>query len=204
MSSLVLMSLLASVLSGPTQFPRAQREGSVTVRPFRTTPQPPESKVTVTVVAILASDRCKCIDPLLKDVAAELQKIDPRLTGFSVAAMNQKSLAAHEKARFSCLDDACVEVVIQQCVDKNGHVCLAVKAPLQNEVVYQTVCGKFFLIATRCLAQEQVPPASVVRALCQALSRNPAGGLQSVDTLLQSRTRARLIVGIRVQPCLAK
>jgi hypothetical protein len=182
----------------------ASRESTVRPRIPRIQLKQPEPKVKVTVVAIMASDRCKCIDPRLKEIAAELQSINKRLTGFSVASITEQSLLANEKGKFACLSDACVEVVIQQCVDKNGVVCLGVKAPLQNELVYKSVCGKFFLLVTRYQAPEQIPPMWIAKALSQSLSMSPAGPLMAVDTLMQGRTRARLIIAVRAEPCLAK
>ena len=68
----------------------------------------------VTVVVILASDRCKCIDPRLKEIACELQKCDPKLTGFALVSMTEMSLPADGKGKFVCIEDTCVEVVIHK------------------------------------------------------------------------------------------
>src|SRR3954447_22025135 len=43
-----------------------------------------EEPVKVTVVAVLASDKHTRIDPKLQDLAREVQKKDPTLTGFKV------------------------------------------------------------------------------------------------------------------------
>src|SRR5438874_4689454 len=91
--------------------------------------QPPaeEARVKVTVVVILASERCEFIDPRLKDVALEVQKNNPKLKGFTLVSMTQMSMSAEEKASFACIDDTTVAVVVRNCMDKNGKVCLAVK-----------------------------------------------------------------------------
>src|SRR5205809_779047 len=84
--------------------------------PRQTGNQPPgkqaEPKVTVTVVVIMASTTCKCIDPRLKEIAAQLQKKDPKMTGFSIVSMENKTLGANEKGTFTCFEDAKAEVVI--------------------------------------------------------------------------------------------
>src|SRR5262249_55085606 len=93
----------------------------------------PEAKVRVTVVVILASDRCRVIDPQLKLVAAAVQAGDPSLTGFLVVSMTQQSLAVDAKGTFPCVEDTKVEVVIHHCPDKMNKVCLGVTAPDNSE-----------------------------------------------------------------------
>jgi len=164
-----------------------------------------EPKVNVTVVTILASDRCKCIDPRLKDIAVEVQKADPNLKGFSLVSMTQKALPADEVCKFACIEDTYIEVVVRQCIDKENKVSLAVTPPQQNEIVYRSVCGKFFPIVTRYQAKEQVPPMWVAKALGEAMGGGPVTGqMLAFNTLLEARTRARLIIAIRAQPCLVK
>jgi hypothetical protein len=170
--------------------------------------QPPapqvHPKVKVTVVVILASERCEFIDPRLKAVADEVNKCNPNLKGFSMVSMTQMSLAVNEKATFSCVEDSSVDVVIRQCADKNNKVCLAVTPPLQNEVVYRAICGKFLLIVTRYQTRDRVPAMYVAVALGQASGGGPMGPMLAVETLLAGRCRDRLILAIRVQPCNGK
>jgi len=167
-------------------------------------PPPEDSKVKVTVVVILASERCEFIDPRLKDVAVEVQKNNPKLKGFTLVSMTQMSMSAEEKASFACIDDTTVAVVVRNCMDKNGKVCLAVKPPLQDEVVYKTVCGKFLLIVTRYQGREHIPVRWAAVALTQAMAGGPSGPLVAGETLEVARTRDRLIVAIRVLACNGK
>src|SRR3546814_8641453 len=43
-----------------------------------------EKNVKVTVIAILATDQNKEINPKVKEIAQEVQKVDPSLTGFKL------------------------------------------------------------------------------------------------------------------------
>jgi hypothetical protein len=170
--------------------------------------QPPakqaDAKVNIIVVVILASERCKCIDPRLKDVACELQKADAGLTGFREVSSATRALAANEKTAFACIEDAVVHVVVKQCADADGWVCLAVTEPGKAEIVYRTVCGKFFPIITGYRIKEHIPPMAVGLALGQATTGGPAALLLALNTLVESRCRARLVVAICVQQCQGK
>jgi hypothetical protein len=162
--------------------------------------KPAAAKVTVTVVVILASERCQHIDPRLKNIAAEIQKANPNYTGFTLVSMTEAALPVNEKTVFACVEEAKLELTVRQCPDKNGKVCLAVKAPLQDEIVYSAVCGKFFLIVTRYQTRERVPVRWVAQALGQALG-GPLGPLVALETLQEGRSRDRLIVGVCGKPC---
>jgi hypothetical protein len=187
-ASAVFVPWLVAALSCPGQTPAKQ----------------PEPKVKVTVVIILASERCQFIDPRLKNVATELQKKYPKLTGFNLVSMSDLSLAGNAKGTFACLEGEKAEVQMNHCMDKDNKVCLAVTAPLQNEVVYKTVCGKFLLIATGYETKERVPAKWIAVALLQAVAGGPCGPALACDTLEAHRCRDRLILAICVQPCQGK
>jgi hypothetical protein len=160
--------------------------------------------VKVTVVVILASERCQFVDPLLKNVAAEVQKNDPSLTGFHLVSMTEMPLGVGVKSSFPCVEDSAVEVLVNCCGDKENKVCLSVTPPLQNEITYKTVCGKFLPIVTRYQTKERVPARWVAVALLQAIGGGPAGPFMACDTLDMHRCRDRLILAIRVESCKSK
>ncbi len=170
--------------------------------------QPPQAKqdsnVKVTVVVILASEKCEFVDPRLRDVAAEARKNDPKLKGFKLVAMHQQSLGAGEKGTFGCVEDAQCHVIVKCCGDMNGKVCLTVTAPGSNEITYKTVCGKFLPIVTQYLAQPRVPPQWAASALAQAFAGGPLGPVVGCEILDSHRCRDRLILAIRVQACSGK
>jgi hypothetical protein len=165
---------------------------------------PGENKVKVTVVVIVATDRSDEIDPRLKLIAAEVQKCNKTLTGFSLESMTSKSLAVDEKAVFALRGKKSVVVVVQQAADKTNTVGLAVTPPEQGEIVYRTVCGKFLPIVTRCQSCGQVSPAYVARALGSAAGPGLTAPVLGGGVAVSGKSRERLILAIRVQPCNGK
>jgi hypothetical protein len=167
--------------------------------------QPPAkesaSKVNVTVVVILASERCQFIDPLLKNLAKEVQKKDAKLTGFTLVSMTEMSLEANVPAAFPCVEGTVVAVNVHHCGDKENKICLGVTAPLQNEFVYKTVCDKFLPIMTCYQTKERVPPKWIAAAVLQCAGGGPLGPILACDTIDSHRCRDRLILAIRVQAC---
>jgi len=114
-----------------------------------------EEPVKVTVVAVLASDKHTRIDPKLQDLAREVQKKDPTLTGFKVGRVTSLPLKVGQKETFGLTDDASVEVTVLQPEGKEQKPRLAIKTPQVGEVVYETCCGKFFPIFTRYRTDKQ-------------------------------------------------
>jgi hypothetical protein len=162
-------------------------------------------KVKVTVVVILATDRCQEVDPRLKLIAAEVQKVYPDLKGFTLSSMTCKSLAVDEKSVFALVGDKTAVVVVHQAADpKTNKVSLGVTPPEQGEIVYRTVCGKFLPIVTRCRSCEHISPAYVVRALGSASGPGSAAPAIGACVALSGKARERLILAIRVQPCNGK
>jgi hypothetical protein len=164
----------------------------------------PEPRVKVTVVVILAGDRCTLVDPLLKGVAAEVQKGDRKLTSFMILSMTTQPLPLNRKFVFACVDDCKVEVVVHQCAEKADKVCLGVTAPLQNEIVYHCVCGKFFLMMTRYQTEELVSPVAAALVFAHLACRSPAGQAWAAEQFQAGRCRYRLMVGVSAQSCTAK
>jgi len=107
------------------------------------------SNVKVSVVAVLASDQHKEVDPRLACIAKEMQKMDPRLTGFKMAKMTCKSLAVGTRQSFDLVGDQQVAITVEQGADPKGWVQLRVTPPLLGEISYKTTCGKYLPIVTR-------------------------------------------------------
>lgn len=108
-----------------------------------------EKDIQVVVVAILGTDRDAVIDRKVKDVAREVQKQHPRLTGFRLATMTSKTLAVGASETFPLVEDQVATVVVQQAADKDNRVRLKIKPPKVGEITYTAVCGKYFPIITR-------------------------------------------------------
>jgi hypothetical protein len=105
--------------------------------------------VKVTLVVILASEHPVHVDPILVNVAKEVQKKKPELKCFKTKCMSCQSLEVNKKYDFKLVDKQVAEVTIKQPADKNKKVVLIVKPPMGGEIEYETVCAKFLPIVTR-------------------------------------------------------
>jgi hypothetical protein len=123
---------------------------------------PPNVKVTV--VAILASETDDKVACELKCLAEHVQKKHPKLKGFKVGTIVCKSIPVGEKVRIPLIDEKEVEVEVQEGINKKKCVCLGVRAPCQGEMVYETVCDKFFPIVTRYRTKDKQTLIIAVRA----------------------------------------
>jgi hypothetical protein len=110
---------------------------------------PVPEEVTVSIVAILATDQGDKIDPRLKCVAREVQKVDNRLTSFKVGRMTCKSVAVGSTERFTLVEDQVAAVTVEQAADKENRIQVKVAPPMLGEITYSTCCRKFLPIITR-------------------------------------------------------
>ena len=78
----------------------------------------------------------------------EVQKIEPRLTGFRLARSSCKTLEPGISYRFLLVDEKVAYISIQQATDKEDRVSLMVKPPGMGEIVYTSACGKYLPIMT--------------------------------------------------------
>jgi len=104
--------------------------------------------VRVTVVVVLASSENKTVDPKLKELAAEVQKRDKKLTGFKVAETAAKSVAVGESARFDLVEKQELTVKVEKSKDEKGRVGMTVKPPDFGAIKYTCTCDKYFPIVT--------------------------------------------------------
>lgn len=116
---------------------------------------PAEEKVQVTVVAILATERNKNVDPELKEIARTVQKSEPTLTGFRMGRISAKALTVGQPSQFPLVEKEAVSIVVDHGADKNNRVGLTVKPPQLREISYSTNFGKFFPIVTGFQTQEK-------------------------------------------------
>jgi hypothetical protein len=109
-----------------------------------------DDDVHISVVAILATSSNDTVDERVACVAREMKRIDPKLTGFSVARMTCKDLKIGAKDWFEVVDGQKVCVTAEKrCEKDNSRVCLKVEAPALGAITYTTCCGKFFPLVTR-------------------------------------------------------
>jgi len=108
-----------------------------------------EPKISVKVVAVLATSKDAVVDEKLKCLATEVQKKEPTLTGFRLKTCSCKKLSVGDKVNFDLVDDQVAEVSIQQGPGKDDRIGLTVKPPMAGKIVYSSCCEKFFPIITR-------------------------------------------------------
>ncbi len=107
-----------------------------------------DHSVRVSVVAILATDKNDKIDPKLEGVAKEVQKHDPKLTGFRISKMTTKALTIGGKEDFELCGEECLHVVVEKKGDEVGRFQMKITPPRMGDVTYTTTCGKFFPVMT--------------------------------------------------------
>ncbi len=113
-----------------------------------------EPAIKVSVVAILASETDQKVDPKLKDIADEVRRLNPRLTGFRLAKTSCKSVTVGTRDSFDLVSDQ-VAVVTVEGREADGRVRLKIAPPLLGEITYMTTCGKFLPIITRYKTDKQ-------------------------------------------------
>jgi hypothetical protein len=107
-----------------------------------------DDKVTVSVVTILATDKNEKIDKKLTAIAAELQKINPKLTGFHSPQEACKEIALNSAVKFDLVEDQVVTIDVERGADKDNKNLIRIQPPTLGEIKYYTSCGKFLPIIT--------------------------------------------------------
>jgi hypothetical protein len=104
--------------------------------------------VRVTVVVVLATGQNATVDPKLADLAKEVRKRDPKLTGFKLVKSEGKSIPVGESATFKLVDRTELVVTVDQPKDAAGRIGLTVQPPDLGEISYTCTCDKFFPVVT--------------------------------------------------------
>jgi hypothetical protein len=107
-----------------------------------------DKPVSVTVVIVLATDQNATVDPKLKELAKEVQKRDPKLTGFKLVATECKSIPVGESATVTLTDKQVLKIKVDQSKDENGRITLTLNPPCMEAVNYACACDKFFPVVT--------------------------------------------------------
>ncbi len=119
---------------------------------------PTEDPVRVTVVIVLATADNTTVDPKLKELAKEVQKRDPKLTGFKLVATECKSIPVGGNTTISLTDKQELKMKVDQSKDEKGRISLTLNPPGMDAVTYACACDKFFPVVTphRTKAGEQL------------------------------------------------
>jgi hypothetical protein len=122
---------------------------SVLVSAFLFVACPADDKpVSVTVVIVLATDQNKNVHPKLRELAAEVQKRDPKLTGFKLVATESKSIPVGGSETINLTDKQTMKVAVNRAKDADGRVTLTLNPPGMDAVNYACACDKFFPVVT--------------------------------------------------------
>jgi ABC-type phosphate/phosphonate transport system substrate-binding protein len=110
-----------------------------------------KDEVKVTVVSILATDRNTDVDPRVKCIADEVQKLEghKNLTGFRQAKMTTQGMPIGKAMTINLVDNQQVSVTVLETADAEGKVRMTVKPPTLGNITYSTACGKCLPIVTR-------------------------------------------------------
>lgn len=111
-------------------------------------PGPAEERVRVTVVVVLATDADMTVDPALVELARQVRKREPKLTGFRVHAAEAKSLRVGETATFELAERQEMAVTVNRPKDARGQITLTIKPPGLENITYGCACDKFFPVVT--------------------------------------------------------
>ena len=164
----------------------------------------PDPRIKVTVIAILASDAAPASILGSETLRTHFALNTPTTKVSPCASENENSLGVNEKWTFVCFEEAQIEIEVKHCVNKEGKACLTVRAPQNQVFQYTAPCDKFLAIMTFYQARERIPPVWVAQAMFQCATPGPLSPVRASATLLEGRTRPRLMLAICVQPCKAK
>ena len=114
-----------------------------------------DGPIKVTVVAILGTDKNTHVCNELTDIAPELKKKNPKLTGFTLERSTCKSMKIGEKDLFHLVDKEFVEVELRIKDDTTNRVSLTIKPPTMGAIEYTTCCGKCFPFFTGYRSKEK-------------------------------------------------
>jgi hypothetical protein len=108
----------------------------------------PSDEIEVKVLAILASEHNKEVNPKLAEFAKQVQKKEPGLIGFKLDRSTAEKLKLGETKKFRLSGDEVVEVTVNKERNEQGRITLTIKPPKMNQITYECVCDKFFSMAT--------------------------------------------------------
>ena len=108
----------------------------------------PNDEIEVKVLAILASEHNKDVNPKLVEFAKQVQKKEPSLIGFKLDRTTGEKLKLGETKKFPLAGNETVEVTVNKERNEQGRITLTIKPPKMNQITYECACDKFFSMAT--------------------------------------------------------
>jgi hypothetical protein len=139
--------------------------------PAPAAPCPKAEPIQLVVVVILANDKNTKIDDRIREVAAEVSKKDPQLTGFEHHKTFKKSLKIGDNVQVDLVGNAKAEVRVNEQTDNHGRVTITIKPPMLDEITYACTCGKFFPIITNHYTPEK--KRLIIAVMAQPCKKKP-------------------------------
>lgn len=112
-----------------------------------------DSKIRVTVLAILATDKNKEVEKELMEIAKEVQKKEPSLTGFKIDRTSTKLMKIGQKEKFPLTEETEVVVILKE--EEDHRISITIKPPTVGAISYSCCCGKYFPVITRYQTKDQ-------------------------------------------------
>jgi hypothetical protein len=108
--------------------------------------------VRVTVITIMA-DKSNTVDSKLTEVAREVKKVEPGLTGFRLGKTGHRDITVGQKEAIKLFDDKDYTTDIRLVAkdDSKKRATIEIKPPLAGAITYETTYDKFFPIVTRAV-----------------------------------------------------
>jgi hypothetical protein len=108
-----------------------------------------DDEVSVTVVAIYASEKDTTIDRKLTELAKVIRKKYPEFKGFRFGKLKRDAVDVGKEKKFDLGDKQSAVVTVTHGCDEKDQVGLKVKVPCCfGECEYTTCCGKFLPLKT--------------------------------------------------------
>jgi hypothetical protein len=107
-----------------------------------------DGPVRVTVVVVLATAKNADVDPKLRDLAREVRKLDPTLTGLRIGGSARQSIPVGAGHTFDLVDGRGVRVRVERPKGPDGRVGLRIRLPDGSEMTYTCVCDRFVPLHT--------------------------------------------------------
>jgi len=114
-----------------------------------------KESVKVTVKGILASETKNFIDPRLAEFAKEVQKKNPKLTGFRFANSGSEKLALGVTQTFPLADKETLDVTANASLTAEGKITITIKPPMLDQITYTCVCERYFSMATQYFTKDK-------------------------------------------------
>ena len=112
-------------------------------------------ELRVVVVVILATDQHEKIDPRLTEIAAEVKKREPTLTGFEFARMINQPVKVGQREIVKLIEDKTLTVTLEKGPDADDKVRLTVRPPTLGEITYTCKTDKYLPIVTRHITKDK-------------------------------------------------